>query len=212
MSFDTFVQKLEVYIQSTKFENFYAQLKSDIPILANFSSPPVLKEFIEDKDGDFEKKDAILCALIRKYQRNDEHAESLSTLLTYLLISVIKREYFLLKAKGNWLNDLKDTVTWSFLNVLWEYPVSRRLHKVKANIYWEMHKKVCRWLTDEYSWLNQQEMLEEDLPEESKPKWEMIKGKRVDAKNVSLPTVAPFGKITPWTGEIALKNCLIDLL
>jgi hypothetical protein len=133
---------LEQVLSSAKFLRFYSSLSSEDPVLRPLHTPALLLEALKKEGLSPERQDEVLVALIRRYQASPNG--NMNCLLLEVFRPALSQLFHSLRTKRPDGSDLWADLTWTLLNLLWEYPLDRLPRKVAANVQLGILKRMTR--------------------------------------------------------------------
>jgi len=129
-------------LESEEFLRFFHSLCRRIQVLGTLTTPAELRAALGKKGLPPEKQDLVLQAIIREYQAAP--SGHMNSLLIEVFRPALSRLFHSLQAKRPEGTDLWADLTWTLLNLLWEYPVDRLPRKVAANVQLGVLKRITQ--------------------------------------------------------------------
>lgn len=129
-------------LESEEFLGFFRSLTRRDPALEPLSTPTELRTALGKKGLPPEQQDLVLLAIIREYQAAP--SGHMNCLLIEVFRPALSRLFHSLQAKRPEGTDLWADLTWTLLNLLWEYPVDRLSRKVAANVQLGVLKRITQ--------------------------------------------------------------------
>jgi hypothetical protein len=129
-------------LESEEFLRFFRSLCLRDQALRRLTTPAELRAALKKKGLPPVEQDEILLALVRAYQTQPNG--HLNCLLIEVFRPALSHLFHSLQEKRPEGTDLWADLTWTLLNLLWEYPVDRLPRKVAANVQLGILKRITQ--------------------------------------------------------------------